>query len=136
MAVRRRAGFTAIRRLSSLRDKVCLAAACLAALVPTLAHAAGYTFAGVVNPADPTFNQALGINNSGVISGYYGSGADALHPNQGHTLAPPNSFASEKFPGSVQTLVVAINSAGDTAGFYVDAGGNTHGFVDVGATFS
>ncbi|MGA7412396.1 MAG: hypothetical protein WBW33_18100, partial [Bryobacteraceae bacterium] len=69
------------------------------------------------------------------ISGYYGSGADAAHPNQGYTLVPPNSFTSENFPGSVQTQVVAINSAGDTAGFYVDAGGNTHGFVNVGGTF-
>ncbi|MGA7415678.1 MAG: hypothetical protein WBW33_34715, partial [Bryobacteraceae bacterium] len=136
MVFRRRASFTATRGVLSLRGKARLAAAGLAALVPVLAHAAGYTFGNVVNPADPTFNQALGINNSGVISGYYGSGADAAHPNQGYTLVPPNSFTSENFPGSVQTQVVAINNAGDTAGFYVDAGGNTHGFVKVGGTFT
>jgi hypothetical protein len=135
MAVRRRAGCAATRRLSSLRGKLWLIAAILAALVPTLAHAAGYNFSGVVNPADPTFNQALGINDSGVISGYYGSGADAAHPNKGYTLVPPSSFTSVNFPGSVQSQVVAINNAGDTAGFYVDAGGNTHGFVNVGGTF-
>ena len=30
-----------------------------------------YTFTDVVNPADPTFNQELGINNCGVICGIY-----------------------------------------------------------------
>jgi hypothetical protein len=31
-----------------------------------------YTFNDVINPADPTFNQELGINNSDVIAGYNG----------------------------------------------------------------
>jgi hypothetical protein len=50
-----------------------------------------------------TFNQDLGINNSGVIVGYFGSGA-AGHPNQGYTVVPPYgqaNFTSENFPGSV-----------------------------------
>ena len=43
-----------------------------------------YTFTNVINPADPTFNQELGINNGGVIAGYNGSGVPG-HPNQGYT---------------------------------------------------
>src|SRR5215470_4044379 len=35
---------------------------------------------------DITFNQLLGINNEGVIVGYFGSGADAAHPNKGYQL--------------------------------------------------
>lgn len=51
------------------------------------------TFTTIDNPLDPTFNQLLGINTAGVISGYYGSGAPG-HPNQGYTIAAPtpNSF--------------------------------------------
>ncbi len=79
-----------------------------------------YTFTNVINPGDPTFNQLLGINNSGVIAGYFGSGA-AGSPNQGYTTTitnPNSSFVSENFPGSVQTQVIGINDSGATVGFY------------------
>ena len=78
-----------------------------------------YTFTDVINPADPTFNQELGINNSGVIAGYNGSGVPG-HPNQGYTTSTANltSFTSENFPGSVQTQVTGINNRGNTVGFY------------------
>src|SRR5580704_12209329 len=42
----------------------------------------GYRFRTLDNPADPTYNALTGINNAGVISGYYGSGSSA-HPSQG-----------------------------------------------------
>src|SRR5579875_2812451 len=44
----------------------------------------GYAFHTIDNQRDPTFNQLLGINNAGVIAGYYGSGqtvGGTLHPN-------------------------------------------------------
>jgi hypothetical protein len=47
-----------------------------------------FTFQDVVNVNDPTFNQELGINNSGVIAGYFGSGA-AGHPNKGYIVVKP-----------------------------------------------
>jgi hypothetical protein len=37
--------------------------------------ATGYEFHTINNNNDPTFNQLLGINNRGVIAGYFGSGA-------------------------------------------------------------
>src|SRR4051794_31731419 len=46
------------------------------------AQAADFSFKTLDDPADPTFNQLLGINDSGVIAGYFGSG-DAGHPNKG-----------------------------------------------------
>jgi len=82
-----------------------------------------FNFTDVINPADPTFNQELGINNSGVIAGYSGSGVPG-HPNQGYTTTMTSivggtpSFTSENFPGSVQTQVVGINNHGTTVGFY------------------
>src|ERR1700761_917431 len=76
------------------------------------------------NTADPTFNQLLGINASGVIGGYFGSGVpvgNQGHPNQGYLLFPPyvqNYYANDNFPGSVQTQVTGLNDQGDMVGFY------------------
>lgn len=84
----------------------------------------------VIDPADPTFTQLLGINNGGTIAGFAGNAIA-----QGFTLTLPGTFTTENFPGSVQTMVTGINQAGDTVGIYVDAGGTTHGFTEIGGTF-
>jgi uncharacterized membrane protein len=92
-----------------------------------------YTFNAVTNPADPSFDQLLGINNHGLIVGYYGSGASAKHPNKGFALDVPNglsTFTNENYPGAAQTQVVAVTANGSTAGFWVNARGGNHGFVD------
>lgn len=104
----------------------CLAIAGGLLIVPGLAHAAAYNFTAVADPGDPAFTQLLGINNSQTIAGYFGDGS--IVPNNGFRLALPNTFTPENFPGSVQTQVVGINSAGDTVGFFIDAAGVTHGF--------
>src|SRR5271165_5147289 len=82
-------------------------------------HAAGgpvaYSFRTVDDAADLTFNQLLGINNDGVIAGYFGSGAQG-HPNMGYLLTP-GGYRSENFPGSVQTQVTGLNDNGVTVGF-------------------
>jgi hypothetical protein len=93
-----------------------------------------YSFQTVIFPGD-TFTQLLGINNSGRIAGYHGSGAPG-QPNQGFTLLLPNHFTSENFPGSAQTQVIGINNEGNTDGFYVDAAGVNHGFIDIHGTFT
>ena len=95
------------------------------------------------NVADVTFNQALGINSSGIIAGYFGSGAAGL-PNQGYTVAPPyaqRNFTNENFPGSVQTQVTGINNIGTAVGFWSDQNNanmvnNNFGFVDIANTFT
>ena len=64
-----------------------------------------------------------GINNSGVIAGYFGSGEKG-HPNRGYVVTPgygQGNFHNENFPGAAQTQVIGINNHGDTAGFWVDA---------------
>jgi hypothetical protein len=69
---------------------------------------------------DETFNQLLGINNEGIIVGYFGSGA-AGHPNKGYTLVPPfaqHSFLNENFPRAAQTQVTGLNDQGVTVGFW------------------
>ena len=101
--------------------------------------AAAYTFTTLDDQADPTFNQLLGINDHGKIAGYFGSGADAQHPNKGYTLSKPygqGNYHNENFPGSVQTQVTAINNNGNTAGFWVDGNGNNFGFIEWNGVFT
>ena len=98
------------------------------------------TFQDIINTADPTFNQGLGINSSGLIAGYFGSGA-AGHPNKGYTVAPPyTTFTNENFTNSVQTQVTGLNNIGTTVGFWSDTNmgvgmDNNFGFVNLGVSF-
>jgi CHRD domain len=82
-------------------------------------HPVSYGFSTLDNPSDPTFNQLLGINDGGLIAGYFGSGAQG-HPNQGYLLRPGGAYQSENFPGSVQTQVTGLNNHGVTVGFWSD----------------
>ena len=97
------------------------------------AQAASFTYTTIDDPADPTFNQLLGINNAGVISGYFGMGNTPGHPNKGYTVAPPyTTFKSDNVPGSAQTQAVAINNAKMTAGFWAstnNANNANFGFI-------
>ncbi len=79
-----------------------------------------YSFTTLDDRNDPTFNQLLGINEQGLIAGYFGSGG-AGHPNQGYQLQPPYgqaNYAAENYPGSVQTQVTGLNNQGVTVGFF------------------
>jgi hypothetical protein len=91
---------------------------------------ANYTFQTLNNPRDNTFNQLLGINQHGLIAGYFGSGK-AGHPNKGYLL--PNdgmggNYVNENFPGSAQTQVTGLNDNGDTVGFWANQAGANFGF--------
>jgi len=90
-----------------------------------------YRFETLNNNHDVTFNQLLGINDQGLIAGYFGSGA-AGHPNQGYLLEPNHiQYLNENFPGSVQTQVTGLNNRGVTVGFW----SNTNMGVGMDANF-
>jgi hypothetical protein len=99
-----------------------------------------YTFRTINDPADPTFNQLLGINNDGVVAGYFGSGAQG-HPNMGFRVGSgSSSFVAENVPGSVQTQVTAIDNQGVTVGFRstmnnANQMNDNTGFYDLGGYF-
>jgi hypothetical protein len=100
--------------------------------------AANFTFMTINNPADPTFNQLMGINNAGTICGSYGSGAPG-HPMQGYCVTPPYAqanFVSENYPGSAQTQVVAIDNIGNTAGLWIDGANTNFGFIQWNGVFT
>lgn len=131
-----------IRNASLLCPKTALTAAAVLAFGAPAAHA-GLAFQDIINNNDVTFNQELGINNSGMIAGYFGSGA-AGHPNKGYTVVPPYgqaNFTNENFPGSAQTQVTGLNNTGTTVGFWSNSNlgvglDSNFGFVHQGATFT
>ena len=109
-------------------------AAPAAAAQHTQARPAGagvtYSFETLDNAADPTFNQLLGINDHGLVAGYFGSGQPG-HPNKGYLIGSPYgqaSYVGENFPGSAQTQVTGLNNRGLTVGFWADSAGNNFPF--------
>jgi hypothetical protein len=138
-----------LRKISPRRAGVTAAASGALALTAALALAGpagastltsgGYQFRTVDNARDVTFNQLLGVNNEGLIAGYFGSGAQG-HPNQGYLLLPNGSYANENFPGSVQTQVTGLNDRGVTVGFWSSMNNanqvnDNHGFYSAGGRF-
>jgi probable HAF family extracellular repeat protein len=98
------------------------------------------TFETLDDQADPTFNQLLGINNDGVIAGYFGSGTPpTVHPNKGYTLSPSygqGNYTNENFLGSQQTQVTGINNDKTTVGFWADTAGDNFGWVNQNGVFT
>ncbi len=105
--------------------RVFLGTVAVLALSMPVAQAAALTFTTVDNGYDPSFNQILGINNNGVVTGYYGSGA-AGHPQQAYTSRPPyTAFADAGYPGAVQSQATGDNIAGAVVGFSSDTNTGT-----------
>jgi hypothetical protein len=122
-------------------DSLALAGATSATGISS-ATAGSYQVLKLNDTRDETFNQLLGINNRGVIVGYFGSGA-AGHPNKGYTLVPPfaqHSFLNENFPGAKQTQVTGLNDADVTVGFFstqntASMTDNNYGFYELDGRF-
>jgi hypothetical protein len=117
-----------------------LAGAASASTVQVHGQGTSYRFQTLNNNNDPTFNQLLGINDEGLITGYFGSGA-ADHPNKGYLLLPNHTaYVNENFPGSVQTQVTGLNNRGVTVGFWSNSNMGVgmdanFGWVDVHGQF-
>jgi hypothetical protein len=126
----RRIAATAVASGIVAAGAVGLAGAASASTV-SASQATSYSFQTLNNNNDPTFNQLLGINDFGVIAGYFGSGAQG-HPNKGYQLEPNHMrYINENFPGSVQTQVTGLNNRGVTVGFW----SNTNMGVGMDANF-
>jgi hypothetical protein len=130
-----RIGTRSLRRRAVLAAASALGTALVAGSAAAAAPAAppdasgNFTYQTVKNPADATFSQLLGINNSDTIAGYFGSGMPR-HPNKGYTLHV--NFHDENYPGSAQTQVTGLNNSNVTVGFWVDGAGDNRGFYAVG----
>jgi hypothetical protein len=123
-------------------DTLALAGANGNAMQMSSSLAGNYQVVTLNDRRDLTFNQLLGINNEGVIAGYFGSGA-AGHPNKGYLLRPPfaqRDFGNENFRGARQTQVTGLNDHGVTVGFWstqntASMTNNNFGFYAAGGRF-
>jgi hypothetical protein len=98
--------------------------------------AKNYSFETFDDPVDisfaatqniPTFTNLLGINNEGLIAGFYGSGNPG-DPNQGFLLTPTGTFTPEDFPPTsqnpvtgnevLQTQMTGLNDNGVEVGYF------------------
>jgi hypothetical protein len=123
-------------------SQVALSAGTSAANSSAANSSAGYQFLTLNDTRDDTFNQVLGINNSGIIAGYFGSGTKG-HANKGYEIHAPYAqadFTNENFPGSVQTQITGLNDFGTSVGFYstqntASNANDNFGFVDLGGHY-
>jgi len=85
--------------------------------------------APIVDPNDTcNLTDGRAINNSRLVCGEYGVGDCSI--THGFFLTH-NSFSDFEVPGSMSTLVLGLNNAGDFAGEFTDTTGLNPGFVDI-----
>jgi hypothetical protein len=88
-------------------------------------------------PGEPgatfTFSQLLGINDSGIVSGYYQDSTTSQHGFLYNSQTGHYTFLDDpdaRFSNGVEiTQVTGINNSGEISGYYSDANGVFHGFV-------
>ncbi len=83
-----------------------------------------------LNAPHATSTQALGVNDSGEVVGDYRTGSGSSAATHGFTWSRGRGFTTVEDPQGVGTTTVnGINDGGDLVGFYVDAAGDTDGFL-------
>jgi hypothetical protein len=80
-----------------------------------------------------TSTMALGVNNSDEVVGVFVPSSDA-NALEGFTWTPQHGFTVVNDPkgvngGNLTTTINGVNDFGQVVGFYVDANGNTDGFL-------
>jgi uncharacterized membrane protein len=96
----------------------------------TLLSSLSYSFTAL-NVSGTTFTDALGINNTGQIVGYYG---DNDQDFSGFLLSGGN-YTTLQVPGASLSQASGINDAGQIVGDY-QAGGTTQGFLLSGGNYT
>lgn len=92
----------------------------------------GGAFTTVANPGGASFNQLLGVNNSGIAAGFYTASGN----NFGYTYnIGTQTFSPVNDPNGTSSTATGINNSGVVSGFYTDAAGNTHGFLDISGVY-
>jgi hypothetical protein len=73
---------------------------------------------------------ALGVNNNEEVVGTYTVGTGSSATMHGFTWSPESGFTTIDDPHGIGTTTInGVNDRGDLVGFYVDANGNTDGFL-------
>jgi probable HAF family extracellular repeat protein len=89
----------------------------------------------VSDPAGPkTFDQLLGLNNTGVAAGFYNDASGVSHGYTYDTVT--KSFTNVVPPGADNSTVTGINDDGMVTGFSTDSDGDVASFVDTHGSFA
>jgi len=91
----------------------------------------GRTFIDLAVPGASS-TMALGVNDHDEVVGMYMVGTGSTAKMYGFTWKPGQGFRTVNDPhGTTTTTINGVNNAGDLVGFYVDAAGNTDGFLAI-----
>ena len=90
-----------------------------------------FTYLDGFLPAGAMNNQAVGINNAGIVVGFY---QDAMGEFHGYVFNG-TSASTLDFMGGMGTQAFGINNHGEIVGDYTDSGGTMHGFMYIGGIF-
>jgi probable HAF family extracellular repeat protein len=129
---RRRVGMRAVEREGLvIAGRGQIGAACIVMHVPQVADGSMFTGLDPLLPPN-TSAQATGVNNAGLISGFF---VDTGGVNHGFLLNGTTETTLDA-PGSTFTQALGLNNKGQMVGFYLDATGNMHGFVYSGGSYN
>ena len=99
----------------------------------------GGTFT-VVDSPNTSFNQLLGINDKGQEAGYSSTDPAGMVNQNAYTYNNSSktfTYLTNLLPaGTGNSQATGINNSGEVSGFYVDAGGVNHGFLDMGGSLT
>ena len=113
-----------IANLSSAKKGVITGTPVPDPVIPIVAGEPGATF---------VFSQLLGVNDAGIVVGYYGDSTASQHGFLYNTNTGKYTFVddpAEKFNGAVEvTQITGIADSGELTGFYSDAAGVFHAFT-------
>jgi hypothetical protein len=94
------------------------------------------TFTSVAYPNKP-FNQLLSQNNNGQAAGYYSTTESGGGPDTAYIYDEFGGvFEVFEIAASVSAQATGINNPGNVCGFYVDATGVNHGWLQVDGYFT
>jgi probable HAF family extracellular repeat protein len=93
--------------------------------IPYVYDEVGGIFHVITIPAAVGGAQATGINNEGVVCGFF---IDSNGVNHGW-ISDTGIFMPLDVPGSTFTQALGVNNRGQVVGAYMDSAGLTHGFV-------
>lgn len=95
------------------------------------------SFTSVAYPKQP-FNQLLSQNDYGQAAGYYSTTVSGSGPDTAYIYDEKgaNIFEVFEIPGSVSAQATGINNSSSVCGFYVDAKGVNHGWLQIQGKFT
>jgi hypothetical protein len=91
-----------------------------------------FTYLNSLLPAGAQNNQAVGLNNAGMVVGFFQDASGTFHG----FLVAGSSETTLDYPGAMDTQAFGINNHGEIVGIYFDASMVQHGFTYMGGVWT